>query len=324
MRSCVAIFLLLSVSTAQEPLGVYDVDWNAISVSGLSSGASMATQFHVAYSSHVMGVAMFAGSPYWCARGMLTRSTVACMSLPNWINLPAIYKQVDSYESNGDIDPTENMLTDKVYLWHGSSDPTVSPGVQQYVVDFYKSYVAQENIEVVSNINSGHSMPTSYHGNACKTSQADYIANCDFPGAFYALDHIYGNLEEPTRYGGVLPGRFYTYDQREFFDYPPSFSGMDTKGYVYIPSACKEVVKKKAQPGEGECRLHIVFHGCLQGRYLIGDEYARNTGYNEVAELNNIIMLYPQATWSMLNVKGCWDWWGYNTPNVYVFFSAVD
>ncbi|ELU01779.1 hypothetical protein CAPTEDRAFT_107773, partial [Capitella teleta] len=266
----------------------YDVDWDAISVSGLSSGASMATQFHVAYSSQVMGVAMFAGSPYWCARGMLGTATGACMSLPSLIDLPKIYEQVDSYESSGDIDPTENMLSDKVYLWHGSGDPTVVPGVQQYVVDFYKSYVAEENIEVVNNINSGHNMPTSYHGNACTTSRADYIANCDFPGAFYALNHIYGNLE--------------------FFDYDPSVSDMDTEGYAYIPSGCNEI---------GECKLHVVFHGCLQGRYLIDDEYARNTGYNEVAELNNIIMLYPQATRSMSNMNGCWDWWGYNIPNVY-------
>ena len=45
--------------------------------------------------------------------------------------------------------------------------------------------------------------------------------------------------------------------------------------------------------------------------------YARNTGYNEVGELNNIIMLYPQAIATGMNPNGCWDWWGYNTPNVY-------
>lgn len=53
-------------------------------------------------------------------------------------------------------------------------------------------------------------------------------------------------------------------------------------------------------------------------RNRLGDEYAYNTGYNEVGELNNIIMLYPQATLSLgSNPNGCWDWWGYNIPNVY-------
>lgn len=63
--------------------------------------------------------------------------------------------------------------------------------------------------------------------------------------------------------------------------------------------------------------MHVVFHGCLQGRHRLGDECARNTGYNEVGELNNIIMLYPQAIASAMNPNGCWDWWGYNVPNVY-------
>ena len=35
---------------------------------------------------------------------------------------------------------------------------------------------------------------------------------------------------------------------------------MDTTGYVYVPGDCRD--------GKRECRLHIVFHGCEQGRYL--------------------------------------------------------
>ena len=47
-------------------------------------------------------------------------------------------------------------------------------------------------------------------------------------------------------------------------------------------------------------------------RYILNDVFARNTGYLEVAELNNIIVIFPQATSTILtNPKGCWDWWGY-------------
>ena len=48
-------------------------------------------------------------------------------------------------------------------------------------------------------------------------------------------------------------------------------------------------------------------------RKWLDDEYAKMTGYNEVAELNNIIVIYPQATSNFLdsNPNGCWDWWGY-------------
>ena len=47
-------------------------------------------------------------------------------------------------------------------------------------------------------------------------------------------------------------------------------------------------------------------------RHNLGDEFARNTGYNEVGELNNIIIIYPQAiSISITNPFGCWDYWGY-------------
>src|SRR5215204_1303011 len=49
-------------------------------VTGISSGAYLATQLHVAYSSTVRGSAMFAGGPYYCARGSLTQAQLACMN----------------------------------------------------------------------------------------------------------------------------------------------------------------------------------------------------------------------------------------------------
>ena len=38
-----------------------------------------------------------------------------------------------------------------------------------------------------------------------------------------------------------------------------------------------------------------------------------NGGYNEVADLNNIVILYPQAKRGSIpyNPNGCFDWWGY-------------
>ena len=39
----------------------YNVDKSQISVSGISSGAAFATQIHVIYSSHIMGIGMVAG-----------------------------------------------------------------------------------------------------------------------------------------------------------------------------------------------------------------------------------------------------------------------
>lgn len=44
-----------------------------------------------------------------------------------------------------------------------------------------------------------------------------------------------------------------------------------------------------------------------------------HSGLNEIAEANNLIILYPQASVSKIypyNPKGCWDWWGYDDIQV--------
>lgn len=50
-------------------------------------------------------------------------------------------------------------------------------------------------------------------------------------------------------------------------------------------------------------------------RSSVGDQYALQTGYNEVAELNQMVVLYPQTRIIPDNPLGCWDWWGYTNEN---------
>lgn len=43
----------------------------------------------------------------------------------------------------------------------------------------------------------------------------------------------------------------------------------------------------------------------------IGDVFVKNAGYLEVAESNDIILLFPQVVSTALsNPNGCFDWWG--------------
>ena len=99
----------------------------------------------------------------------------------------------------------------------------------------------------------------------------------------------------------------------------------DEQGFVYFPSACTNGRK---------CPIHVALHGCQQGtsslrrslafaarrrlagKAYVGDTFAVNAGYLEVAELNNIIVVIPQAQRSLVfptNPMGCWDWWGYSS-----------
>ena len=43
----------------------------------------------------------------------------------------------------------------------------------------------------------------------------------------------------------------------------------------------------------------------------IGNGYAVHSGYMDVAERNNIVILFPQIVATAVNVGACWDWFGY-------------
>ena len=50
--------------------------------------------------------------------------------------------------------------------------------------------------------------------------------------------------------------------------------------------------------------INLIFRG------MVGDVFAVHGGYNGVAEINNIIVLYPQVASNILiNPYGCWDWY---------------
>ena len=45
---------------------------------------------------------------------------------------------------------------------------------------------------------------------------------------------------------------------------------------------------------------------------MIGRAFVNESGINEWADTNNIVVLYPQTVASIDNGEtGCWDWWGY-------------
>ncbi|CAH1779149.1 unnamed protein product [Owenia fusiformis] len=299
----VAIFVCLVQCLLGQRLGEYNVDSNAISVSGISAGGAMAQQMHVAFSSSIMGMASFAGIPYFCAEGQIM-NTLLCMNTPEYIKVADLISETKRAEGAGQINQVSNMKNDRVFLFHGSKDGTVAPAASKKSKEYYTKYGA--NILTEFTLPAGHGMPTSNYGIPCGDSGDAYINNCKYDGAGVALQHIYGNLNPK---GNGASGTFQEFDQGEFVNsVGRSFA---KRGFMYVPSSCAS----KVTP----CRLHFAFHGCLQSRSDVQARYARNAGYNEWAETNNIIVVYPQAQPNMLvgNPNGCWDWWGYDDPSVF-------
>jgi len=305
-KSLFSLLCVLSVAYAASDLESYNVDTSSITVSGLSSGGAMAMQFHVAFSDIIVGSGIFAGLPHGCAKGGLTAATL-CMTNPGGQVTATLIANIDSLASASSIDPTQNLNGDKVFIFHGTKDTTVFPAAGPKIRDIYEHYGS--NVLTKFDLGAVHGFPTDFYGAACgsASSGTQYINNCDYHGAYEMLNYLHGgNLEKPTA-RVPLNGLLSEFDQTEFG--ASSLVSMDSVGYVYVPSACTDRANR--------CKFHISLHGCSQSRTTINDIYAKNTGYLEVAELNNIIVIFPQTAPAMLigNPNACWDWWGYLNAN---------
>ena len=289
---------------AADPLPSLDVDLGQTSVSGLSSGAYMAGQFHVAFSETLIGAGIVAGGPYGCAENQLAVALNRCMQ--TFLGTPDPSRLVDrarSLESQGEIDALGNLVDDRVYVFSGTADETVVQRVVDQSANFYTAVgVPPANIRYVDAIAAGHGFVTETTGNACGVTQTPFINDCDLDQAGDILDHIYGELNAPAE---SLGGSLIEFDQSEFLP-QPNAHGMAASGFAYVPEECA---------GEAACRVHVAFHGCKQTSEFVGDRFRVQAGYNRWADTNRIIVLYPEAHDTFLNPNACWDWWGYDDSN---------
>lgn len=285
---------LLVFSLSQE-LSSYNIVQDSLTVSGLSSGGYFAVQYQVAFSSQVSGAAIVAGGPYACSELNMNRALTACMSFPSSINVQSLATIAKRYENEGKIDSLSNLVKHQIYIFHGRSDTVVRQPTSEKLKQFYESFRAT-NITMNMNSPAQHAMVTNDFGNSCGSLGTPWINNCNFDLAGEYLKKFYGNLNAPVTQN---PSNLLSFNQRTFTN------SLGSKGFVYVPTACKE---------QKPCKLHVFFHGCEQyfDNTSIKDVVAKNTGLNKWAEANDIIVLYPQTTssWSPLNPKGCWDWWG--------------
>nr|VFK21865.1 MAG: poly(3-hydroxybutyrate) depolymerase [Candidatus Kentron sp. LFY] len=393
-----AMFLLMLLSLLIAPYALGDpalekianglnIDDKEISVSGISSGAFFAHQFHVVHSEHVMGAGIVAGGPYYCAKGNVLDAITRCSKFVG-IMCDKFMGRLDQEDTGcGDYFPEtteesrkmaedslkqarkENTLKgigeDKIYLFSGLHDDIVPIGVMDAIDHFYQGAGVKEgNIEYNKTFPARHSMvrdsydkPGEDAVTECavppasppSTAEDTFIHDCqsqaieerenhgcpsddpkkqekcadledvDLAGAI--LKHIYGDSIRQWNGRKIVDEdkEVQPFDQRKVFkgfsDDPHNelqLASMAREGYIFVPKACKNEGK--------ECKLHIAFHGCLQGGRTddrigkSGNLYAKYAGYNEWAKGNNIVVLYPQVeNRNMpppLNPMGCWDWWG--------------
>ena len=137
-------------------------------------------------------------------------------------------------------------------------------------------------------------------GAACDSFEPPYLNACGYDAAGEILRAIHAGADGGIEPRGPAAGALTTVDV-------PGAAGaslLDT-AYLYVPEACAN--------GE-RCGLHVFFHGCQMSSKLLDDAVIRGAGFNEWADSNRLLVLYPQVRGSRLapmNPMGCFDWWGY-------------
>jgi hypothetical protein len=298
-------------------LGAYGIDIQQTSVSGVSAGAAMAVQMHVAHSSIMRGVGVIAGVPYDCADSALPsamqrmlRGLDLCLTGTGGANANfSIGRTSVAAGIPGAIDdPALNLPRQKVWLFSGYNDGAVLRPAMDAVAAYYEHYIDASNIFYKTNNRAPHALITNDYGGQCLSVDHDFINNCNYDMTGLLLQHIYGSLNPPTSSG--LSGSILAFDQGEFVvGGNPRSVGLADTGYVYVPVACNTQ--------NSACRVHVFFHGCLQYAGRVGDAVYKHGGYNKWADVNKFVVLYPQTVntdFDPVNPEGCWDWWGLSDP----------
>ena len=308
-----------SAHAATPNLRAYGANPQLNSVSGFSSGGFMAVQLQVAYSKSIIGAGIVAGGPYYCAAdGKLTYVSICMGQVPLFPPNASIMANAAKQSALAQrIDPLTNLTARRIYIFSGTDDSVVrQPAVSAATSFFELVSVKKVNLIYVHDVPAGHAVIAPGYGNDCSTNSAPYISHCTLQGKSYdqagaLLTHIYGALQPRVN---APAGEIISFNQRS---YAAASTGMAGVGYLYVPPTCAS--------GEG-CKVHVAFHGCLQaagsanGQY--GDKFFTKTGYNNWADSNHILVLYPQVEAGRSNnPKDCWDWWGYSSTK-YAYRSA--
>ena len=278
------------------------IDTSRVAVAGLSSGAYMATQAHMALNERIHGAALYSGGPYGCAQGNLDRALGPCMkadaAAPELSGLVANAKE---RAEAGEIDPLSSLQFDRVFIFHGTNDAVVNPALSALSAALYRELggsTAQVTLDDQRPI--GHTFPTLATGSACEVTESPFLGKCGVDGAGEGLRALFGAQGEPS---AEPKGRLLSFNQAALFGEDEG-TGLAETGYAYIPTSCEP----------GGCGALLVFHGCQQNAESVGEAFVRDAGFNRWADLYQLVVVYPQtrSSYVPLNPKACWDWWGYS------------
>jgi pimeloyl-ACP methyl ester carboxylesterase len=284
---------------ATPALPALAIDPARVTVSGLSSGAYMAQQVHLAYSDRLAGAALLAGGPYGCAGGDLERALKNCMAPPEpGPDVAGLASMVRERAAAGALAPLAGLAGDKVWVFRGAKDALVGASVTRASAALYDALAAGASVSTDFERPIAHLFPTIDRGVTCDTAAAPYIGACGFDAAGAIFSTLYGTAAPAAN----ATGEVLRFDQQALVAEGTS-AQLAATGFVYVPAACRGA----------RCGLHIAFHGCEQNAAKIERAFVDDAGYQRWADAAGVVLVFPQTEASLmpLNPKACWDWWGY-------------
>jgi len=90
-----------------------------------------------------MSLLPFVLVPYMCGYGGLAAATT-CLTTPALVNVAWLITEANSVAAAGNIDAMSNVRGRKVYIFHGTKDSTVRPGMKivlallVFFISFYR------------------------------------------------------------------------------------------------------------------------------------------------------------------------------------------
>lgn len=275
----------------------------------------MAVQHLFAYSSHVDGAAIAAGSPYGC--GVQPFSSIACY-YGELFFMGRSHSYIMDRAKRGLIDDPSNLRHVPVLVFNGENDYVVRPLTMRNVEHQLQRYIDKNYIFPVFGTRASHvwSVDTgSCRCGACAMYGSNLccdVNNCAYDLSGDMLRRIYGpGLHPRVR----AKPHLYWVNQWRFLPVPniTAHKAQLLKwAIVYVPGSCEQRL-------DG-CRVHLNYHGCTARSWKQRRLWVLNIGLNEYAEANGIVVVYPQAGGNPDVGTGCWNWFpyhagGFHDPN---------
>lgn len=293
------VVVLSGSATASDTssLSPISIDPEKVTVAGMSAGAQMAHQLHIAYPEIFSGAALLAGGPFGCAGGSLATAMARCMSkVEGSLPVEQFVEEIGTAVSAGQLGDSSQLADDKVWVFHGTLDTVVATEQSDALVQLYGALTDESQIKYVNNVVATHTFPTLLNGNACDVVASPFVSACNYDAAGESLQFLYGGLESPAENVAT--------DLIEVALPNAGQAGLLESAYVFIPEFCR---------GEAaNCRAQMVLHGCNQSSAQIGTSFIMQSDYLGWAEANHLVLAFPQVAVAASNPYACWDWWGYS------------